>query len=31
MYLDDVLELPNVTLVHLDDLSKITDETLEKA
>jgi len=27
---DDVLELPNVTLVHLDDLSKITDATLEK-
>jgi glutamyl-tRNA reductase len=27
---DDVLELPNVTLVHLDDLSKVTDETLEK-
>ncbi len=27
---DDVLELPNVTVVHLDDLSKITDETLEK-
>lgn len=27
---DDVLELPNVTLVHLDDLSKITDKTLEK-
>lgn len=27
---DDVLELPNVKLIHLDDLSKITDETLEK-
>jgi len=27
---DDVLELPNVTLVHLDDLSKITDATLER-
>ena len=27
---NDVLDLPNVTLVHLDDLSKITDETLEK-
>jgi glutamyl-tRNA reductase len=27
---DDVLELPNVTLVHLDDLSKVTDDTLEK-
>lgn len=27
---DDVLELPNVELVHLDDLSKITDETLAK-
>lgn len=27
---DDVLDLPNVTLVHLDDLSKVTDETLEK-
>lgn len=27
---DDVLELPNITLVHLDDLSKITDQTLEK-
>lgn len=26
---DDVTELPNVTLVHLDELSKITDETLE--
>ncbi len=27
---DDVTELPNVTLVHLDQLSQITDETLEK-
>jgi glutamyl-tRNA reductase len=27
---DDVLELPNVTLVHLDDLSKVTDHTLER-
>ncbi|MFD0964396.1 glutamyl-tRNA reductase [Pseudofulvibacter geojedonensis] len=27
---DDVLDLPNVRLVHLDDLSKMTDETLEK-
>ncbi len=27
---DNVLELPNVTLIHLDDLSKVTDETLEK-
>lgn len=27
---DDVLDLPNVELVHLDDLSKITDETLAK-
>jgi len=27
---DDVLELPNVTLIHLDDLSKVTDDTLEK-
>lgn len=27
---DDVLELPNVTLVHLDDLSKITDQTLAR-
>jgi glutamyl-tRNA reductase len=26
---NDVEELDNVTLVHLDDLSKITDETLE--
>ncbi|AIG28995.1 glutamyl-tRNA reductase [Flavobacterium psychrophilum] len=26
----DVNELENVTLVHLDDLSQITDETLEK-
>ena len=26
----DVLELENVTLVHLDQLSQITDETLEK-
>lgn len=25
----NVLDLPNVTLVHLDDLSKITDSTLE--
>ena len=27
---DNVKELPNVTVVHLDDLAKITDETLEK-
>ena len=27
---DDVSDLPNITLVHLDDLSKITDENLEK-
>lgn len=27
---DDVLELPNVTLVHLDNLSQITDDTLSK-
>ncbi len=27
---EDVKGLPNVTLVHLDDLSKITDETLAK-
>ncbi|RLD30120.1 MAG: glutamyl-tRNA reductase [Bacteroidetes bacterium] len=27
---DDVKKLKNVTLVHLDDLSQITDETLEK-
>jgi len=26
----DVLELPNVNLVHLDDLSKITDDTLAR-
>lgn len=26
----NIAKLPNVTLVHLDDLSKITDETLEK-
>ena len=26
----DVKELPNVTLVHLDDLSKMTDRTLRK-
>ena len=26
----DVKELPNVTLVHLDDLSKMTDRTLER-
>lgn len=26
---DNVTEMENVTLVHLDDLSKITDETLE--
>ena len=25
---DDVMELPNVTLVHLDNLSQITDDTL---
>ena len=27
---DNVTELDNVTLVHLDDLSQITDETLER-
>ena len=27
---DDVTDLPNVSLVHLDHLSQITDETLEK-
>ena len=27
---NDVLELPNVTLVHLDNLSQITDDTLSK-
>jgi glutamyl-tRNA reductase len=27
---EDVKELDNITLVHLDDLAKITDETLEK-
>lgn len=27
---DDVRDLDNITLVHLDDLAKITDETLEK-
>jgi len=27
---DDVLELPNVDLVHLDKLSQITDDTLSK-
>ena len=27
---DDVRELPNVTLVHLDELSQVTDETLAK-
>ena len=27
---DDVKELDNVTLVHLDELSQITDETLER-
>ncbi len=27
---EDVNELPNITLVHLDDLAKITDDTLEK-
>lgn len=26
----DVAELPNVTLVHMDDLSKITDHTLQR-
>lgn len=26
---DNVLDLPNVTVIHLDDLSKITDSTLE--
>ena len=27
---DDVKELPNVTLIHLDDLAKITDKTLAR-
>lgn len=27
---EDIKELSNVTLVHLDDLAKITDDTLEK-
>ncbi|WFO14878.1 glutamyl-tRNA reductase [Cellulophaga baltica 4] len=27
---DDVIQLPNVTLIHLDHLSQMTDETLEK-
>lgn len=27
---DDVKELPNVTVVHLDQLSQITDETLQR-
>lgn len=27
---DDVMELDNVTLVHLDQLSQVTDETLER-
>tara|TARA_R110002050_G_scaffold48356_3_gene112547 strand:+ start:118533 stop:119789 length:1257 start_codon:yes stop_codon:yes gene_type:complete len=27
---DDVADLPNVTVVHLDHLSQMTDETLEK-
>ncbi len=27
---EDVRDLENITLVHLDDLAKITDETLEK-
>jgi len=27
---EDIKELPNVTLIHLDDLAKITDDTLEK-
>ncbi|ADV48952.1 glutamyl-tRNA reductase [Cellulophaga sp. E16_2] len=27
---DDVTQLPNVTLIHLDHLSQMTDETLEK-
>ena len=27
---DDVRDLPNVTLVHLDELSQVTDETLAK-
>ena len=27
---EDIRELSNVTLVHLDDLAKITDDTLEK-
>ncbi len=27
---DNVIDLPNVTVVHLDQLSKITDDTLQK-
>ena len=27
---DNVKELPNVTLVHLDELSQVTDDTLER-
>lgn len=27
---DDVLDMPNVTVVHLDQLSKITDQTLKR-
>ncbi|WP_411893888.1 glutamyl-tRNA reductase [Winogradskyella sp. A2] len=27
---EDVLALPNVSLLHMDDLAKITDDTLEK-
>ncbi|MUU78985.1 glutamyl-tRNA reductase [Winogradskyella endarachnes] len=27
---EDIKDLPNITLVHLDDLAKITDDTLEK-
>lgn len=27
---DDVSEIPNVTVIHLDHLSQLTDETLEK-
>ncbi|NRD18454.1 glutamyl-tRNA reductase [Winogradskyella eckloniae] len=27
---DDIRDLSNVTLIHLDDLAKITDDTLEK-
>ena len=27
---EDITELKNVSLVHMDDLAKITDDTLEK-